>query len=217
MFRESHIDELLEDFAPLRPIVGCPELRAHQTEDVFSLWQAWEGRAGRQAEPPFWAVAWPASAVLARHVLETPTLCAGRRIVDLGCGGGVAALGAAKAGAAHVLANDIDPIALWVTTRNAQANDLTLTVSSDDLTSGDWPSGTDLILVADMFYQRQVAERTIESLRRARRRGIEVLIGDAERPFAPREGVEILRRERMPVSADLEGVESREVKLLRMV
>lgn len=44
------------------------------------------------------------------------------RVLDLGCGSGVLALAAAKAGARAVLATDIDPIAVRVARRNARLN-----------------------------------------------------------------------------------------------
>jgi len=42
--------------------------------------------------------------------------------LDLGCGSGILAIGAAKLGAAHVLALDIDPIAVQVTQENSEQN-----------------------------------------------------------------------------------------------
>lgn len=47
---------------------------------------------------------------------------AGAQVLDLGCGSGILAIGAAKMGAAHVLAIDTDPIAVRVTDENAEAN-----------------------------------------------------------------------------------------------
>ncbi|MBK6599485.1 MAG: 50S ribosomal protein L11 methyltransferase [Proteobacteria bacterium] len=48
----------------------------------------------------------------------------GARVVDFGCGSGVLAIAAAKLGAAHSQAFDIDPQALTATRDNAQANDV---------------------------------------------------------------------------------------------
>lgn len=47
----------------------------------------------------------------------------GVRALDLGCGSGILAIAAAKLGAAHVLALDIDPTAVRITGENAAAND----------------------------------------------------------------------------------------------
>jgi ribosomal protein L11 methyltransferase len=46
----------------------------------------------------------------------------GVSVLDLGCGSGILAIGAAKLGAAHIWALDIDPIAVKVTVENAAQN-----------------------------------------------------------------------------------------------
>jgi ribosomal protein L11 methyltransferase len=46
----------------------------------------------------------------------------GMKVLDLGCGSGILSIGAAKLGAASVLALDIDPIAVKVTAENAEQN-----------------------------------------------------------------------------------------------
>jgi ribosomal protein L11 methyltransferase len=48
-----------------------------------------------------------------------------RRMLDMGTGSGVLAMAAAKAGARHVLAADIDPVAVAVTRDNVRLNGLT--------------------------------------------------------------------------------------------
>jgi ribosomal protein L11 methyltransferase len=46
----------------------------------------------------------------------------GMRVLDLGCGSGILAIAAARLGAAHVLALDLDPLAVKATRENAEAN-----------------------------------------------------------------------------------------------
>jgi predicted nicotinamide N-methyase len=101
--------------------------------------------------PLYWMFCWASGQVLAAYLLEHPQLVLGRRVLDFGCGSGVVAIAAAKAGAGEVIACDIDPLALEATRFNAAANDVALTLSSDfDAVSGP----IDLVLVADVLYDR---------------------------------------------------------------
>jgi ribosomal protein L11 methyltransferase len=50
----------------------------------------------------------------------------GDRVLDLGCGSGVLSIAAAKLGAGHVLAVDVDPAALVATAENAVRNGVTI-------------------------------------------------------------------------------------------
>jgi len=56
----------------------------------------------------------------------------GERVLDYGCGSGVLAITAAKLGAAHVAAVDIDPQAVAVTRENADANRVALEAALPD-------------------------------------------------------------------------------------
>ena len=160
---------------------------------------------------------WPAAVVLCRLLLSQPALVRGKRVLDLGCGGGAAGLAAALAGAALVTANDIDPVALYVARRNAEANGLELAFDAHDLTQDAAALQADAILVGDLFYERGPARRLLEVLRACVARGVLVLVADAGRPFAPQTGTEVLAVATVPVTADLEGVSSRSVRVQRLL
>jgi predicted nicotinamide N-methyase len=207
---------MLNTHASLKEVPFCPELLSYQADDVFALWNAWELECGHECAVPYWAVVWPGASVLARYLLRTSDLLEGKTVLDLGCGGGVAGIAAARAGAAQVICNDIDPVALYVVQQNAMANNVEVDISPEDyLTKSEYGS-IDVILVADMFYHREQSESMLRFLQEARVRGTEVLIADGHRPFAPKTGIDLLAMEWIPVNRELEGVSEREVRLLSL-
>ncbi len=208
---------LLQQLAPLRVVEGLPGLLAHQARDPFALWQAWEEEAGRVLPPPFWATVWPAASALGRCIRDGAVAVAGRRVLEVGCGGAVVSIAAALTGATSVEANDIDPVAVHVAGLNAQANGVSLRLTTTDYTAGARLPGCELVLAADLFYERTISERLLKRLRTVRQAGSEVVLADAGRPFAPAAGLELVRSETVAVDSSLEGVATRKVQVLRLV
>jgi len=123
-------------------------------------------------QPFYWAFCWASGAVLARYILDNPELVAGKRVLDFGTGSGVVAIAAAKAGAAEVIACDIDPAARTAAEANAQLNDVALTLSDDfDNVRGD----VDVIVAADVLYDRD----NLPWLARFQQKANTVLVGDS--------------------------------------
>ncbi|HXY38910.1 MAG TPA: 50S ribosomal protein L11 methyltransferase [Vicinamibacteria bacterium] len=207
---------LLDRLAPLREVDGLPGLLAHQALDPIGLWQAWEDEAGSVMPPPFWATVWPAAVVLARCLRGGVVPVAGRRVLEVGCGGAVVAIAAALAGAGSVEANDLDPVGLDIAARNAHANGVSLRSTTTDYSSAARLPGCDLVLAADLFYERTASARLLDRLRSARHAGTEVVLADAGRPFAPAAGVELIRSETLAVDVGLEGVATRTVRVVRL-
>lgn len=102
-------------------------------------------------EPPYWCFCWASGLALARWLAERPGWVRGKRVLDFGAGSGVAAIAAAKAGAAEVVACDLDPLALAACRANAELNGVELNYSADFFQEAD---RFDLILVADVLYDR---------------------------------------------------------------
>ncbi|MBN1129313.1 MAG: methyltransferase [Chitinispirillaceae bacterium] len=215
--RQLPSQSFLDRFAPLKPVDGCAGIVAHQAEDLFALWEAWELECCGECATPFWASVWPAAVVLARHIRSNRELVRDKAVLDLGCGGGVVAIAAALAGAGRVIANDIDPVALAIAQRNFTANDVCVEVCPQNLVDKPDLPPLDLILVADLFYHRNAANALVTFLRSARKNGIQVLIADGNRPFAPVTGINLISAETVPVSMELEGVPQREVKLMALM
>jgi predicted nicotinamide N-methyase len=184
-----------------------PELRLHLAAESLPIWQKTEDELGEMnVPPPYWAFAWAGGQALARYVLDNAPLVAGKRVLDLGAGSGLSALAPMKAGAASCMAADIDTLALVATRLNAAANGLVVTTTADDLLARA-PDTFDVILVGDLFYERQLAERVLAFIDAAAARGMLVLIGDPKRNYFPRDRFTKVAEYRVPVSRELEDAE----------
>lgn len=202
--------------AATRPVPApfVPELTLRLGEDIVDLWErteAWAGRTG--LAPPFWAFAWAGGLGLARYVLDHPDAVRGHHVLDLATGCGVVALAAARAGAARVVVNDVDPLALIAARLNAAANGVRVVplrgdlLAVTDLTVADPDplDGVDVVLTGDVFYDRDLAEQVLPFLQRAAERGARVVVGDPGRRYLPRALLLPLERYDVPVPRDLEG------------
>jgi predicted nicotinamide N-methyase len=170
---------------PSRPAL-VPEVLLGVADDVVALWDAMESDGGGAgSEPPFWAAAWPGGQALARVVLDAPVLVAGRRVLDLGSGSGLVAIAAALAGAAEVVASEVDPFGQTAIAVNAAANAVGPVRVVGDLLGGPLPPAVDVVLAGDVCYDRVMTERVLPFLDAAREAGAEVLLGDPGRPYLP--------------------------------
>lgn len=192
-----------------------PEIQLHLASEVVPLWQLTEEELQSAGlPPPFWAFAWAGGQALARYILDHPEIVAGKRMLDFGAGSGLVGLAALKAGAASVLAADIDPVAAAACAVNAEANTLPLEVTPDDLT-GAPASGVDVILAGDICYEEAPSRKIIAWLAEAAGRGLTVLIGDPGRTFLPRERLEELAVFSVPTTRELEDSDLRRTAVWR--
>ena len=163
--------EFIRTNTTLMPVPLVPEIRLHLAEELLPIWQKTEEELGViNVPPPYWAFAWAGGQALARYLLDHSTVVAGQRVIDLGSGSGLTAIAAKQAGAAHVLATDIDAYALAAIGLNAAANGVTVEVSQQDPLAA--PAGAfGVVLAGDMFYERPLAERVLAFLDAAGRGG----------------------------------------------
>ncbi|SDN75183.1 50S ribosomal protein L11 methyltransferase [Phyllobacterium sp. OV277] len=176
---------------PVAEVPSLPEILLHTSHPASGLWRLAESIDGGDPEPPYWAYLWAGGAALARYILEQPQSVQGLKVLDLGAGSGIIAIAAAKSGASHVLAAEIDQNAIVALQLNAAVNNVALTLIGDDLTSGS-PPPVDLVLVGDLFYGPELASRVIAFLDRCLDAGINVLIGDPERAHLPVDRLELI-------------------------
>ncbi|MET8084242.1 50S ribosomal protein L11 methyltransferase [Micromonospora sp. NPDC005197] len=202
------------DRLQLVPTPFVPEVRLHLAEDAIVWWARMEALAGHALPPPYWASAWAGGQALARHLLDHPELAAGRRVLDLAAGSGLVAIAAALAGAADVVANDIDPYAVAAIIVNARANRVTIDASGDDLLDSVGVDA-DLVVAGDVFYSRPMAERMLPFLRRAVASGAEVLVGDPGRGHLPADGLRVLADYPVPTTEPSVDSSLRRVQVLR--
>ncbi len=182
-----------------------PEVQLRVADDVVALWEAMEDEGGAVVrDPPFWAAAWPGGQALARHVLDSPSLAAGRSVLDLGSGSGLVAVAAALAGAAEVVASEVDPYGRTAVAVNAELNGVGPVRVVGDLLGAD-PPGADVVLAGDVCYDREMTERVLPFLAAARAAGAEVLVGDPGRPYLPADRLERVSVHDVPETAG-EGI-----------
>ena len=193
-----------------------PEVRLYLAHEAVPLWQKTEEELGEMGlPPPFWAFAWAGGQALARHVLDHPDIVAGKRVIDLASGSGLVGIAAMKAGAGRVLAADIDAFSVEAIGLNAEINAVSLTATGRDLLEQP-AEACDVILVGDLFYEKDLAAKVFSWLEDAEARGITALIGDPGRSYLPREKLKKLGEYKVQVTRDLEDAEVKLTSVWRL-
>ena len=193
-----------------------PEVQLYLAHEAVPLWQKTEEELGELGlPPPFWAFAWAGGQALARHVLDHPDIVRGKRVIDLASGSGLVGIAAMKAGAASVLAADIDAFSVEAIVLNAEVNGVSLEATSRDLLEQP-AQGCDVILVGDLFYEKGLAAKVFAWLEEAEGRGIVTLIGDPGRSYLPREKLKKLGEYKVQVTRDLEDAEVKLTSVWRL-
>ena len=187
-----------------------PEIRLYLATEITPIWQATEETLARSGlPPPYWAFAWAGGQALARFLLGHPERVAGRSVLDFGAGSGLVAIAAAKAGAASVLAAEIDHFAAAAIAANAALNHVAIAVTTTDVLDAVGPRW-EVVTAGDVCYERPMADRVTDWLRGLAARGALVLLGDPGRAYLPSEGLVELARYLVPTSRELEDRDTRD-------
>jgi predicted nicotinamide N-methyase len=163
-----HLD-LVED-----DVLGLRLLRPREADALIS-----EDAFAQDEFLPYWAELWPSAIELAQALPDV----SGLRVVELGCGLGLPSLAAAKAGAS-VLATDWSADAVALLQTNAARNGIELEAEVIDWRRAEHlleRAPFDLVLAADVLYERRYVELLLELLPRL---GDTVLLAEPGRPFA---------------------------------
>ena len=207
------LEVLAESAARWEEVPFVPEIRLLTTAEPSGLWELWD-RTERDA-PPFWAFPWAGGQALARYVLDHPGTVRSRHVLDAASGSGLVAIAAAKAGAVSVTSGDIDQNAIAAIGVNATANGAAVTARAFDFAADD-ACGAEVILAADVFYQRELAALALRFLTRAARSGADVLVADPGRAFLPAASLTPLISYQVPVLRELEDVPVKTVTVYRL-
>lgn len=209
------IEQFIERSTVITPVALVPELRLHLARDSIGIFQrvAELDNPGERFQP-FWAFAWPGGQALARYLLDRPESAAGKRVVDIGAGSGIAAIAAARAGARHVLAADIDPMAELAIRANARANGVSIDTTIRDVL-GD-VLDADLVVIADLVYEPALATRVTAFLETARAGGTEVLIADRTTARKPPLSMSLIAEYAAPLTPDMHDLNLDKARLWRL-
>lgn len=137
---------------------------------------------------PYWAELWPSGVALAGKITCDPRIVRGRRVLELGCGLGVTAVAALKAGA-DLLVTDYSPEALTLCALNAldQAGVVprSFRVNWRDLSSPlHAGEAFPIVLAADVLYERRDVEPLLALVDRVVATGGKLWLAEPGRPAA---------------------------------
>jgi predicted nicotinamide N-methyase len=179
-----------------------PEIRVHTASDVSPVWTALPSL-------PYWCAPWAGGQALARWLLDHPEAVRDKRVMDFGAGSGLVAIAAMKAGAARVVAVDIDRFATAACEINATAKGVLVETVSHDLVGTAQPD-IDVVVAGDVWYEQEPARRFDAWFRSL---SVRILTGDPGRLYLPIDLKEIARFE-VPAALDLENVPFKTTRIL---
>lgn len=104
---------------------------------------------------PYWIYLWESAIGLARHISELDRTLSDKRVLEIGCGFGLAGITACQAGA-KVIFTDFEYDALLFAKHNAQQNQVNSTIFIQmDWNALCFQDKFDVILASDVIYEEQ--------------------------------------------------------------
>jgi predicted nicotinamide N-methyase len=138
---------------------------------------------------PYWAELWPSGVALAAKIAREPVIMQGKRVLELGCGLGVTAVAALRAGA-DLLVTDYSPEALALCSLNAleQAGTQPQTLRVNWRNPGPNLHGAGdefpVVLAADVLYEGRDVDPLVALVEQVVAPDGELLLAEPGRPPA---------------------------------
>jgi predicted nicotinamide N-methyase len=136
----------------------------------------------KDEQMPYWAEIWPASVTLSNVIMDKLDL-AGKSVIELGTGVGIASVAAARKGA-RVLATDYSTEALRFVVYNALLNGITLETGRLDWRMVMTDEKFDVVIAADVLYERVNLLPIVTAIDALLKKGGAAYIADPRRRLA---------------------------------
>src|SRR4029078_2770496 len=107
-----------------------------------------------------------------------------------------------------------DRVALAACALNARANAVDLKITGADLIA-ELPRSEDIVIIGDLFYECQLADRVVAYIAEAKACGSAVFIGDPQRSYFPKGRYTRLAEYQVPVTRELEDAEIKRTAVWR--
>lgn len=123
-------------------------------------------QSNEEDRPPYWAVLWPSSLILAELLYDRKELIQGKNCLDMGCGLGFTAIMGAFC-KAKVLGVDFEEQAICFAQQNLKLNNITDSITFQQM---DWRAPTfeahsfDFVWGADILYEQAAAKTVLDFL-----------------------------------------------------
>ncbi|MGH2615630.1 MAG: class I SAM-dependent methyltransferase [Thermomicrobiales bacterium] len=167
------------------------------TSEVIEVWRPVdydrlidEAAADPEQNLPYWAELWPSGVALAAAVAREPAALRGKRVLEIGCGLGVTAIAALRAGA-DLLVTDYAPEALALCALNAldETGRLPKTLRLNWRDPGPAMARLvgdrfSVVLAADVLYESRDVEPLLELVERVVAPCAELWLAEPGRPAA---------------------------------
>jgi predicted nicotinamide N-methyase len=168
--------------------VADPDRVLDEVAEAVDLQQRLTGQRESQIQHlPYWAEVWDSAAGIGQQLLEMQSQVAGRSVLDLGCGQGLAGCVAAALGA-DVLLADLEPPALLFAKLNSLQSAGRVRTRQLNWQTDHLDQTFDFILGADILYDRAQWTYLEPFWRRHLAKGGYVLLGEPGRQTGDRFG-----------------------------